>query len=50
MVFHITFMLALFHDKNCCNFINLFLYILWDLIVIGLVLSDEAFIKTVEVT
>ena len=39
MVFHITFMLVLSHDKKCCNFINLFPSILWDLIVIGLVLS-----------
>ena len=41
-------MLALFHDKKCCYFINLFPYILWDLIVIDLVLSGENFIKTVE--
>ena len=39
MVFHITFMLTLFHDKKCCNFINLFPCILWALIAIGLVLS-----------
>ena len=39
MVFHITFMLALFHDKKCCNCINLFPCILWDLFVMGLVLS-----------
>ena len=39
MVFHWTFMLALFYDKKCCNFINLFTCILWDLIVMGLVLS-----------
>ena len=37
--FHITFMLALFHDKKCCNYINLFPCILWDSIVMGLVLS-----------
>ena len=30
MVFHITFMLTLFHDKICCNRINLFSCILWD--------------------
>ena len=36
--FYITFMLTLFHDKKCCNFINLFPYILWELIVMGLVL------------
>ena len=39
MVFHITFMLALFNIKRYCNFINLFPCILWDLIIIGLVLS-----------
>ena len=27
------FLLALFHDKKCFNCINLFAYILWDLIV-----------------
>ena len=47
MVFHITFMLALFHEKKCCNFINLFPFILWDLIVMGLVLSWSRFLKTV---
>ena len=41
MVFHITFMFALFHGKKYCNFINLFPCILWDLIVFGLVLSCE---------
>ena len=41
-------MLALFRDKKCCNFINLFLCILWDLIVMDLVLSGENLIKTVE--
>ena len=40
MVFHITFMLALFHDKKCCNCINFFLFVfLWDLFVMSLVLS-----------
>ena len=39
MVFHITFMLVLFHDKKCCNCINLCPCILWDLFVMGLVLS-----------
>ena len=39
MVFHITFMLVLFHDKKCCNCINLFPCILCNLIVMGLVLS-----------
>ena len=40
MVFHITFMLALLHDKKCYNCINFFFsYILWDFIVMGLVLS-----------
>ena len=37
--FHITFMLALFHGKKYYNCINLFPYILWDSIVMGLVLS-----------
>ena len=32
-------MLILSHDKKYCNFINLFPYILWELIVMGLVLS-----------
>ena len=32
-------MLTLFHDKKCCNFINLFPCILRELIVMGLVLS-----------
>ena len=48
MIFHITFMLALFHGKKCCNCINLFPYILWDLFAIGLVLSVEYLIKVVE--
>ena len=39
MIFHITFMLALSHNKKFCNFINLFPCILWDLFVLGLVLS-----------
>ena len=39
MVFHITFVLALFHDKKCCNCTNLFPYILCDLNVMSLVLS-----------
>ena len=37
--FHITFMLALFHDKKCCNCINLFPCISWDSFVMSLVLS-----------
>ena len=41
-------MLALFHDKKYCNFINLLTYILWDLIVISLVLSCEYLIKIVK--
>ena len=41
MVFQIIFMLSLFHDKKCCNFINLFPCILWNLIVMGLVLSGK---------
>ena len=45
MVFHIIFMLALFHDKKYCNWINLFFCILWDLIVIGLILSGEDLLK-----
>ena len=39
---------SLFHDKKCCNCINLFPYFLWDLFVIGLVLSGEYLIKIVE--
>jgi len=39
MIFHITFVLALFHEKNCSNFIKLFPCILWDLIAMGLILS-----------
>ena len=46
MVFHLTFMLALFHDKKYCNFINLFPCILWDLIVMSLVLSGENYLKS----
>ena len=38
----------LFNDKKCCNCINLFPYFLWDLFVIGLVLSGEYLIKIVE--
>ena len=45
MVFHIRFMLVLFHDKKCCNFINLFPCILWDLIVMGLDLGGEDLLK-----
>ena len=41
-------MLAIFHDKMCCNFINLFLCILWDLIVRGLFFSGEDLIKIVK--
>ena len=37
--FHITFVLALFYDKKCCNCINLFPCILWDLFIMSLVLS-----------
>ena len=32
---------GLFHDKKCCNCINLFPCILWDFIVLGLVLVGE---------
>jgi len=48
MVFYITFILALFRDKKCCDFINSFPCILWDLIVMSLVLSGKDLIKTVE--
>ena len=48
MVFHITFVLALFHDKKCCNCINLFPCILWDLFVSGLALSWWRLLKTVK--
>ena len=41
MVFHITFMLAYSIKKKCYNCINLFPCILWDLFVMGLVLSGE---------
>ena len=34
-------MLALFHDKKCCNCFNFVSYILCDFIVLGLVLSWE---------
>ena len=33
------FVLALFYDKKCCNYINLFPCILWDLFIMSLVLS-----------
>ena len=33
------FMLALFHDKKCCNCINFVSCILWDFIILSLVLS-----------
>ena len=45
MVFHITFVLALFHDKKCCNCINLFSCILYDLLVMSLVLSGKDLLK-----
>ena len=45
MVFHIIFMLVLFHNKKCCNCINLFSCNLWDLFVMGLVLSGEYLMK-----
>ena len=32
-------MLALFHNKKCCNYFNFVHCILWDFIVLGLVLS-----------
>ena len=39
MIFIITLVLALFHDKKCCNCFYLVPCILWDFIVLGLVLS-----------
>ena len=48
MVFHITFLLALFDNRKCCNYINLFLCILWDLFVMGLVLIWQRLLKTVD--
>ena len=48
MIFHITLMLALFHDKKFCNCINLFPCILWNLIIMGLVLSGENLINTAK--
>ena len=41
-------MLAVFHDKKYCNFINLFHCILCDLIVMSLVLSGEDLLKIVD--
>ena len=38
-VLQLCFMLALSHDKKCCNCINLFPCILWNFIVLSLVLS-----------
>ena len=32
---------GLFHDKKCCNFINLFPYFLWDFFVMSLVISGK---------
>ena len=48
MVFYITFMLALFYDKKCCNCINLFSCILWDLIVMSSVLGWWRLLTTVD--
>ena len=48
--FHITFMLGLFHNRKCCNFINLFSCILWDLIVMSLILSWQRLLKMVDLT
>ena len=39
---------GLFHDKKCYNCINLFSYILWDFIVLGLVLSWWRLLKPVK--
>ena len=35
----LCFMMALFHDKKCCNCFNFVPYILWDFIILGLVSS-----------
>ena len=43
-------MLTLFHDKKCCNSINLFLCILWDFFIMGLVLSWWRLIITIDLT
>ena len=45
MIFFHDISVRLFHDKKCCNCINLFPYTLWDLFVMGLVLSGEYLIK-----
>ena len=37
--------IGLFHDKKCCNCINLFPCILWDFIILGLVLSRWRLLK-----
>ena len=39
---------GLFYDKKLCNFINLFLCILWDLFVMSLVLSWWKLLKTID--
>ena len=38
-------MLALFHDKKCCNCFNFFHCILWDFTVLGLVLRIKHELK-----
>ena len=48
MVVHIIFILALFYDKKCCNCINLFPCILWDLFKMGLVLNWWRLLKIVD--
>ena len=39
VIYNYVLMLALFHDKKCCNCFNFVPCILWDFIVLGLVLS-----------
>lgn len=46
--FFITFMLVLFRGKKYYKFINLFICIQWDLVVMDLVLSGEDLINIVE--
>ena len=45
MVFHIIFILVLFHNKKYFNCINLFSCNLWELFVMSLVLSGEYLMK-----
>ena len=48
MIFLITFVLAYSITKRCCNCINIFFIFLWDLFVLGLVLSGGDLIKTAK--